>query len=247
MAQLNDKLNKYRIDKLDINEDHVAETLKKSKEIFYHSQELKSISFIEFLRIQMMYIKKIYWLMQFIILFGYWLIIYMVGNSEQLERNMGIMSCMFVILMVPEFWKNISNKTVELENTAYYSIRQIYSARMLLFGMADTLILTAFCGMVSLTTMITVEQIIIQFFLPLNVNCCICCRILRNRKYDSEYFAILASIVWSVLWSSIVMNDAIYKVISKPVWAVCIVLTVIYFTYSVVMLFRDSRRIYELN
>ena len=33
---------------------------------------------------------------------------------------------------------------MEMESSSYYSLRQIYAARMLLFGAADTLLFTAF-------------------------------------------------------------------------------------------------------
>ncbi|MDM8211473.1 RNA polymerase sigma factor [Mediterraneibacter glycyrrhizinilyticus] len=44
---------------------------------------------------------------------------------------------LFAILIIPELWKNRANCCMEIEGSTYYALRQIYSARILLFGLAD--------------------------------------------------------------------------------------------------------------
>ena len=47
---------------------------------------------------------------------------------------------LFAILIIPELWKNRANCCMEVEGSTYYALRQIYSARILLFGLADILL-----------------------------------------------------------------------------------------------------------
>ena len=70
-------------------------------------------------------------------------------NAEDdfyIQRSLGVIASLFVILVIPEFWKNCSNKSMEIEAVSYFSLKQVYAARTLLFGIADTLLLTVFCG-----------------------------------------------------------------------------------------------------
>lgn len=57
---------------------------------------------------------------------------------------MGTLAPLFVVLVLPELWKNRSSGALEIECTAYYSLRQIYAARMVLFGLVDLALLTLF-------------------------------------------------------------------------------------------------------
>ena len=66
-----------------------------------------------------------------------WSCLPVASESDSLKRIMGIAACAFVILMIPELWKNRASGSMEIEASAYYSLRRVYAARMLLFGMAD--------------------------------------------------------------------------------------------------------------
>ena len=60
------------------------------------------------------------------------------------ERTLGTMSVMFSVMIIPEIWKNRSFSAVEIEKTAFYSLRQICAARILLFAVVDLLMTTFF-------------------------------------------------------------------------------------------------------
>lgn len=84
----------------------------------------------------------------------------------------GALAPLFAILLIPELWRNRHSASMEIEGAALYSLRQIYSARMLLFAMTDTLFLTVFCGLAACTTRATASELVTQFFFPLCVTCC---------------------------------------------------------------------------
>lgn len=72
------------------------------------------------------------------------------GEEGYVWRGMGISASVFVIIMISELWKNRSCHSMEIEQAAYYSLRQIYVARMVLFGLVDVFLLIAFCNIMTI-------------------------------------------------------------------------------------------------
>ena len=66
-----------------------------------------------------------------------WMTMFLSDSSIYTRRCMGILAPSFVILILPELWKNRSNGAMEVEGATFFSIKNIYAARMLLFGMVD--------------------------------------------------------------------------------------------------------------
>ena len=91
---------------------------------------------------------------------------------------MGVAGALFVILLIPELWKNRNCNSMEIEAAAYYSLRQIYAARLLLFGMTDVFLLTVFCLVSSFSLQIAMAELLTQFLFPMVVAACICFGIL---------------------------------------------------------------------
>ena len=115
-------------------------TVLKSKEAFLKSEEEGETAWLEFLYQQARYSQKRWWLGQGALLLVLWMILYMSGSSPDIQRSAGILTSAFVILALPELWKNRANCCMEIEGSTYYALRQIYSARILLFGLADILL-----------------------------------------------------------------------------------------------------------
>lgn len=130
------------------------------------------------------------------------------------ERTLGAMSVMFSVMIIPEIWKNRSFSAVEIEKTAFYSLRRICAARILLFSVVDLLMTTFFFGVSVYTLQISAYRLIIDFLVPFNVSCCICFRLLYSRWNDMEYIAVFLSIACILIWTLIVSTDSIYQRIS---------------------------------
>ena len=62
-------------------------------------------------------------------------------EAVYIQRSMGVIASLFVILIIPELWKNRTFQCMEIEASSYYSLRQVYAARMLLFGMAMVIVM----------------------------------------------------------------------------------------------------------
>ena len=62
-------------------------------------------------------------------------------------RILGILSIVFADLIIPEIWKNQRYSVMEVEGAAFYTLRQICAARILMFAAVDLLMVTVFfCG-----------------------------------------------------------------------------------------------------
>lgn len=74
---------------------------------------------MEFLIQQGAYIRKRWWFLQFLTLILLWWIMYSAEGNYYVERSMGVFAPVFVILLIPEFWKNRSSGSEEVEGAAF--------------------------------------------------------------------------------------------------------------------------------
>ena len=191
-------------------------------------------SYFEFLYEQSGFIQKRWWLLQGGVLLGmwFWLHSYMTDWTDMM-RLMGIAATLFVVLIIPEIWKNKKNGAIEVEQASYYTLHQICAARMLLFAAVDFLIVMVFLGAAYRTTTLSLTDLVTNFLLPVNVSCCICFRTLYSKWEKSEYVAVLLCLVWVAVWMMIVANEAIYQKIAAPVWISLLLLTFAYFVFCI--------------
>lgn len=203
-------------------EEKIQETIQKTKEAFFASEQEKMLSYHEFLWSQFRLVQKRWWLLQLLLLSLSGTTLASVYEESFISRSMGIMAAVFVILIIPELWKNRSCRCMEIEESSYYSLRQIYAARMVLFGIVDILLLTVFCGTVTAGLHIEFTKLLIQFLLPMLVTACICFGTLCSKYIINESAAIILCVFWCVIWLGITLNEELYKMVTLPVWLVCI-------------------------
>lgn len=224
------------------DETKIQKTIDISKVAFIAGEAENSISNIEFLYQQSRYIKKHWWLVQAVLLLVLCLVLHLSESDFYVRRSLGVAAPLFVILVLPELWKNRSFDAMEVEGTTFYTIRQIYAARLTLFAGVDLLLLTAFfCGAFFFAR-VTVWELLIQFVLPFNVACCICFRSLYSGRNGSEGFSILLCSIWTGLWVWVVLNDAVYNAVSVPMWTLMLTASFAYLGYSV---HRGQKMIYN--
>lgn len=219
--------------KVRYTEEKLQETIWKAKTAFAENQAEDFISRAEFLYQQSKYIHKRWWILQGVTLFLLWLLLQLTESTHSMQRCMGVAASLFAILLLPELWKNRNVNALEIESVSFYSLRQIYSARILAFAFVDCLLLGAFALPILMTGKMLVEELIIQFFLPFIVSCCICFRVLYSNRIGSEIFALFLCVVWCAVWIQIVLNEKIYELISLPVWNVMTSVAVFYLGYCV--------------
>lgn len=213
----------------------LAETIERSKAAFAESEAKNDTSYAEFLYQQSRYIHKRWWILQgmLLLLLLIWFMLQMTESSIYVQRYMGIAASLFAILLLPELWKNRNANALEIESVSYYSLRQIYSARILAFALVDFLLICAFTLLVVLTGIVFAEEMMIQFFLPYIVTCCICFRVLSSNRMGSEAFALSLCVVFCIVWTQIVLNEEIYGAITLPVWIAVTIIAAGYLVYCV--------------
>ena len=220
-----------------INEKKEEQTIKICQSILTE-QTLKKqssrASYFEFLYEQSKFIKKRWWLLQGAVLLFLWIWLgRCTTDLKDTMRLLGIFATLFVILIVPEIWKNRRNGAIEIEQASYYTLRQICAARTLMFAAADFVIVMIFLVAAYSATSIALSDLIINFLLPVNFSCCICFRLLYSRWEKSEYVAVLLCLVWGLVWTMIVANDVIYQKIATPICGAMLILTFSYLIFCV--------------
>ena len=215
-----------------INEERVIETIAVSKAAFLSGESEKMTSPSEFLIIQSGLIQKRWWFLQGLLLAFVCLFLCHIETDYMIRRALGLAGPVFMILILPELWKNRNFDAMEVECTTYYTIRSIYAARLTLFAGVDILLLSVFFAAASAIAKITLWEMLIQFVLPFNVTCCICFRTLYAKRIRSEALAMLLCILWTGIWAILIMSNSVYSVISVPMWIAALAASLLGMCYT---------------
>lgn len=211
----------------------LRETLAASRQAFLDAEQKAVLSRAEFLIGQMAYLQKRWWVWQAVVLLGLWCLMVQSGLNSFVQSSMGILGPLFAVLMIPELWKNRSSGSVEVEGAAYYSLRQIYAARIYAFGLVDAGMLTLFLALSVWGARAALGAMLVRFLLPMTVTECICFRTLTSRFFSSEYAAVAGCLFWAALWRIATLHGGLYEAISAPVWAGILALAGGYLIYAV--------------
>lgn len=228
------------------DEDEIQTVIQKSKAAFLEHESRQLLSYHEFILNQFHMIRKRWWVIQFVLLYLAWLFLSAENEAFYMRRGMGVFAALFAVILVPELWRNISSRCMEIEIASYYSLHQIYAARILLFGAADVLLLTAFIGAAHHFLDIALADLITQFLLPMVVTACICFVVLGRRRYR-EWAAIGLCVLWSGIWWVIAANDQLYSAITLPIWSAVFALAILLLALSIYRLLKNCNKYTEVN
>ena len=154
---------------------------------------------------------------------------------------------LFAVLIMPELWKNRNTGAMEIEGTTFYTLRQMYAARIMAFALADGFILGIFFAAASLSGRITMWEAVVQFFIPFNISCCICFGTLYSRKTGSEVFSVFLCMMWDAVWFLFLLQEPIYEAVTKPMWALIFISSVLYLFYCVSRGQKKWRQMWEVQ
>lgn len=228
-------------------EEKIQETIRKSKDAFFMAEQERMLSYHEFLWTQLKIIQKRWWILQFLILVVLWIALTSIQDEIYVTRSMGVAASLFVILVIPELWKNRSCECMEIEITSYYSLRKVYAARMLLFGVTDIFLIIIFLASASASLHFELSELIIQFLFPLCVTACICFGILCSKYPFSETVAIILCIIWSTVWLFIILNESIYTIITIPIWFTLLGLAIFFLAFTVYRILKNCDKYLEVS
>lgn len=248
MKQYKKRIDDYKklIQKQYIREASVQNLTVQCKNVI-HDQEDRTISYFEFLYEQSKFIKKRWWVMQAGVLAMLCYILQEYGGTERMERMVGISAALFAILLIPEIWKNHRFSAMEIEGACFYSLRQICAAKILLFAIADLVMITVFFTATFYTAQVSVYEMAVNFLIPFNISSCFCFRLLCSRKQDMEYIAVLGCGIWAVIWMAVVSQDSLYSIAAKPIWTGMLLLSFLYLVFCIKKSQYYCEKIWEEN
>lgn len=229
-----------------ISKEAVLQTIKKCKETFVQAEDYP-LSYMEFLYDQMLFIQKRWWILQGCLLVVLWMFLRDAADIYEMQRLMGVGACLFAIFLVPEIWKNRRNQAMEIEGAAYYSLRQVCMARILLFGFMDFVIISIFAVSAAFTVKISAQMFAVNFMIPFNVTGAICFRFLYCKRSESEYLAAAGCFLFMILWIVIISKQMIYQKISGPVWCAVLIISIGYLIYAIQRSQSFYEKIYEVE
>lgn len=238
---------KQDVHEIEIRETHIVRTIEAAKKSFFAEEQKATLSYRSFLYVQFQLIQKRWWLFQILLLVAFGILLPQLDTMLYIRRSMGVIASLFVILVVPELWKNRSSCSMEIEGATYYSLRQIYAARLLLFGSMDVWILTIFGGIVTISLQISIAELLIQFLFPMVVTAGICFCVLCNKHLLGESVVIGLCVLWSAVWWFLLLDEAVYEAINLPLWILLFGIAVVIVGFLVHRTVSTCERIWEVN
>ena len=212
MKQYEKKIESYQtlIQKGYVRESAVQNVMEQCAGIMSRQDDRRA-SYFGFLHEQFKFIRKRWWALQGGSLLLLWMLLADYGEGANADRVLGALSVI----------------------SSYYSLRQICSARILMFAAVDLTMITIFFAVSFSTLQISAYRIVIDFLVPFNISCCICFRLLYSKWQELEYIAVFLSTACIFAWSMIVSTDFIYERISMTVWIGLLLLSFIYLIYCI--------------
>ena len=225
----------------------IAETVRKSIETYCSAEQEQLLTYWEFLWVQLKLIRKRWWLFQILLLLLLWAALASVQGEQLMQRIFGVAASLFIILIIPELWKSQTYQSMEIEAASYYSLRQIYAARMLLFGIVDIFLITIFCTLTTITMNIFLSELLVQFIFPMAVTTVICFGILCSKYSFSETTAVMMCTVWSAVWMIVILNEKVYDTITLPLWAAFIGIAFGFLAFTIYRVLHYCNHFMEVN
>ncbi len=245
---LEDKIKSYKRQmEIAAREDRIVDTIKRSREAFFEREQARMLTYWEFLWAQARAVRKRWWAFQAILLVAAGFIIPNMDHEAFVQRSMGVVGVLFVVLVIPELWRNRTNQCMEIEAASYYSLRQIYAARVLLFGIVDVFLLTVFCVGLHGRMQLAFMDLLIQLLFPMTVTACICFGLLCNKYAVNEITSILLCVVWSVIWWMITLSEEIYTAAVTPMWIGLFVAAVLFLAAVIYKALYNCKQCWEVK
>ncbi len=244
---LNEQLGKMRKNETIVpREDKISETIVSAKEVYFQQEQERLLTYWEFLWTQFRYTRKRWWALQAVLLL---LAVQIVPEMEgyfHRVRSVGVIGCLFVVLMIPELWRNKETDSTQVEAACLYYLRQVYAARITLFGIVDVALLTLFSfGLGSMG--FTLIEILSQFLLPVTVTACICFSMLCGKANFSETFSLVVCLMFAGVWWLVLMNEGIYMKIVPSVWVGLFAMALVFLALVVYRTVRTANQYWEVG
>lgn len=204
-------------------EQHIQQTIERSIEAFWKHEKQQKPTLFDFLYTQFIYIQKRWWLLQIGCLLLLWIFLNL-GFSQAIERKgIAIGIPIFTVLILPELWKTRQYRMEEIENSSVHTTKDIYVARLFLFGIVDLFGLTSLW---IFTFRQGIENLIFEMLIPFNGICILMLGSLTFFKGREFYLPISLSFLFTIGWVFLLSNEQLYASISYSLWCVLFIVSI---------------------
>ena len=222
------------------SKDAVEDTVLKAKEIMIAKEKRNRMDFAEFLIVQMKMMRKKWWLLQGLLLLLACGWLSASGDADYIYQGLSIFATLFVILIIPELWKNMECKSMEIEASAFFDLRKVYAAKLIAFGLVDTIFITFFCIITTQLQNILFIDMLKQFVFPVIIAATICMTVFSCRNPFNELVTMIICIVANLIWMAITFNEMIYSKITPLIWMGV-------FAFCISLIFYNVRKVLNQN
>lgn len=223
----------------------IDNTVFKATELMIEKEQISRINFAEFLIFQMKIMRKRWWIFQGALLLFACQWLYISGDANYIYRGMSIFATLFVILIIPELWVNMKYKSMEIEDASLFNLRNVYAAKLIAFGIVDTIFLSFFCTAATQLQNVLFVDILKQFVFPVMIAATICMSVFSCRNPFSELTTVVICIVANTLWTTVVLNESIYYKITSWIWIGLFTASISLIIYSVRKVINNTSKYKE--
>lgn len=178
------------------DEKQLNKTIQSSITIMNTNSSTTNTDFLGFVLDQIRYMRKSSIYLQCLLAVIMLGLMIMLRNDPVMQRQIGALTPLFIIGIIPELWRNRKSQSMEIEGTTYFSLRKVYSARLLFFTVLDTLLFTIIIVVGFLYLDMDFWSLATQYILPFNITAAFSFTLLSNHVLNTESFAFLTCLVW---------------------------------------------------
>lgn len=196
------------INNFNISQQHVTETIEKSKEEYLRSKSKGRIGFLDFLKLQIKYVGTYTWLIQGIFtILAYMFMKVMLNNAkESLYISRGLIILLVNISLITAVGNMFfiaysqKNNMMELENSTYMSISKIIVSRFIILSLGNLVtFISILVQLISKTNIIVYFGIVLLVFPYLLISCGNNLLINMSKKISNNILIIYNLIIFILL------------------------------------------------
>lgn len=205
------------------------------------------ISMLQFIKIQIRFVNKNFFVCQFLLLCLYSLFITLILNDRDGFLLLVAAAPLAVLLGTNEFSRSFRYHMTELELPSHFSLPQILMARFMIAVAADTLSLTCMLIITTMQTYFTFGSLILYGLVPSFLAASGSLFLLnKSRNANTHYYVTAYCIALSVFgWISVTTFPNWYNSTAVTVWILILLISIGIFAFELWKLFRDSAKCFE--
>lgn len=237
------------VDERVLKPEKLEETITLSKRILMEREKEKETGMLAFIFGQMRFISKGTWAVKAFVFLGMFFSLYVIRpeGGKSAEQMMAVASSLLVLTAMPEIWKNIRYRAVDVESCTRFGLKKAYLARFLLLGMTDLCMATFFVLCANRWISSSFYQIAVWLLVPYNSMLMICLSIMAFGKRGSESMAEAGGALWMAVVFWLTGYWHIYEKVQLFMWGILLAASYVYLIFVIGRIVKSANRLSEVE